>query len=92
MRNDTRPKTVLLHVGPVETFVPRDRIGSFQPWTIKKGRPRCRRPLSPRSRTTPSAACPGGRVRPGSPTIARRAGSARTTDPGTIEGRSRMSP
>ncbi|WP_329074357.1 IS256 family transposase [Streptomyces niveus] len=35
-RNGTRAKTVLTDVGPVETAVPRDREGSFEPRIVKK--------------------------------------------------------
>lgn len=34
--NGTRAKTVLTDVGPVETSVPRDRDGSFEPKIVKK--------------------------------------------------------
>ena len=35
-RNGTRPKTVLTEIGPVQTEVPRDRDGSFEPQIVKK--------------------------------------------------------
>ncbi|MDX3697791.1 transposase, partial [Streptomyces europaeiscabiei] len=35
-RNDTRSKTVLTDIGPVEIDVPRDREGSFEPAIVKK--------------------------------------------------------
>ncbi len=35
-RNGTRGKTVLTDVGPVETAVPRDREGSFEPQIVRK--------------------------------------------------------
>lgn len=35
-RNGKRSKTVLTDVGPVETTLPRDRDGSFEPKTVKK--------------------------------------------------------
>jgi transposase-like protein len=35
-RNGTRAKTVLTDVGPVETAVPRDREGSFEPRIVRK--------------------------------------------------------
>ncbi|ANZ13574.1 transposase mutator type [Streptomyces noursei ATCC 11455] len=35
-RNGKRAKTVLTDVGPVETEVPRDREGSFEPQIVKK--------------------------------------------------------
>ena len=39
-RNGTRAKTVITEVGPVELDVPRDRDGSFEPATVKKGQRR----------------------------------------------------
>src|SRR5829696_149835 len=39
-RNGRRSKTVLTEVGPVEIEVPRDRDGSFDPQTVRKGQRR----------------------------------------------------
>ena len=36
MRNDTRTKTVLTEIGPVEIEIPRDRAGSFEPVIVPK--------------------------------------------------------
>lgn len=36
MRNGTRTKTVITEIGPVETEVPRDREGSFEPQPVRK--------------------------------------------------------
>jgi transposase-like protein len=36
-RNGTRSKTVITEIGPVEIDVPRDRDGSFEPLTVRKG-------------------------------------------------------
>ncbi|MFV2116998.1 transposase [Streptomyces sp. Act-28] len=41
-RNGTRARTVLTDVGPVETSVPRDRDGSFEPKILKSVRSACR--------------------------------------------------
>lgn len=39
-RNGTRSKTVITEVGPVELDVPRDRDGTFEPLTVRKGQRR----------------------------------------------------
>jgi putative transposase len=39
-RNGTRSKTVITEIGPVELDVPRDRDGSFEPLTVRKGQRR----------------------------------------------------
>ena len=39
-RNGTRSKTVLTEIGPVDIEVPRDRDGSFDPQTVRKGQRR----------------------------------------------------
>jgi len=39
-RNGTRSKTVITEIGPVEVDVPRDRDGSFDPATVRKGQRR----------------------------------------------------
>ena len=39
-RNGTRAKTVITEVGPVELDVPRDRDGTFEPLTVRKGQRR----------------------------------------------------
>ncbi|MGE0136875.1 MAG: IS256 family transposase [Ilumatobacteraceae bacterium] len=39
-RNGTRSKTVITEIGPVEIEVPRDREGSFDPLTVRKGQRR----------------------------------------------------
>jgi putative transposase len=39
-RNGTRSKTVITEIGPVEIDVPRDRDGTFEPLTVRKGQRR----------------------------------------------------
>lgn len=39
-RYGTRVKTVITEIGPVELDVPRDRDGSFEPLTVRKGQRR----------------------------------------------------
>ena len=39
-RNGTRSKTVITEIGPVELDVPRDRDGTFEPLTVRKGQRR----------------------------------------------------
>ena len=39
-RNGARAKTVITEIGPVELDVPRDRDGSFEPLTVRKGQRR----------------------------------------------------
>ena len=39
-RNGTRSKTVITEIGPIEVDVPRDRDGSFEPLTVRKGQRR----------------------------------------------------
>lgn len=39
-RNGTRPKTVITEVGPVTIDAPRDRDGTFEPLTVRKGQRR----------------------------------------------------
>jgi transposase-like protein len=39
-RNGTRSKTVITEIGPVEIDVPRDRGGTFEPLTVRKGQRR----------------------------------------------------
>jgi putative transposase len=39
-RNGARSKTVVTEIGPVELEVPRDRDGSFEPLTVRKGQRR----------------------------------------------------
>ncbi len=39
-RNGTRTKTVITEVGPIEIETPRDRDGSFDPLTVRKGQRR----------------------------------------------------
>lgn len=39
-RNGTRSKTVITEIGPVEIEVPRDRDGTFEPLTVRKGQRR----------------------------------------------------
>ena len=36
-RNGARAKTVITEIGPIELDVPRDRDGSFEPLTVRKG-------------------------------------------------------
>lgn len=39
-RNGTRSKTVITEIGPIELDVPRDRDGTFDPQTVRKGQRR----------------------------------------------------
>ena len=39
-RNGARAKTVITEIGPIELEVPRDRDGSFEPLTVRKGQRR----------------------------------------------------
>ena len=39
-RNVTRSKTVITDIGPIEIDVPRDRVGSFEPVMVSKGKRR----------------------------------------------------
>ena len=39
-RNGTRTKTVITEIGPIELDVPRDRDGTFDPQTVRKGQRR----------------------------------------------------
>ncbi len=39
-RNGTRSKTVITEIGPIELDVPRDRDGTFEPETVRKGQRR----------------------------------------------------
>jgi transposase-like protein len=39
-RNGTRSKTVITEIGPIELEVPRDRDGTFDPQTVRKGQRR----------------------------------------------------
>jgi transposase-like protein len=39
-RNGTRSKTVITEIGPIEIDAPRDRDGSFDPLTVRKGQRR----------------------------------------------------
>ena len=39
-RNGTRSKTVITEIGPIELDVPRDRDGTFEPLTVRKGQRR----------------------------------------------------
>ena len=39
-RNGTRAKTVITEIGPIELDVPRDRDGTFEPLTVRKGQRR----------------------------------------------------